>query len=968
MEGFRYKYGDRPLEGYAIQRAVGRGGFGEVYYAVSDAGREVALKVIQGYEQIELRGVSACMNLKSPHLVNIFDVRHNDQGEPFVIMEYVAGPSLRELLDASPAGLGPQKAAFFLREIAKGLTYLHDRGIVHRDLKPGNIFYEDGFVKIGDYGLSKAMAASRHSGQTITVGTVHYMAPEIGQGKYDASIDVYALGCVLYEMLTGQTPFLGGSPGEILMKHLMAEPDVKDIEEPFTTVIRKAMAKEPADRYRSAQEMVEAVFGTEHIRNSVSHFRPESLSMVAERVAQKVTVGGGSSADANRLGGQGGYGTGSLPDEPWDHFSNRMQELGRRWERAGDRLSRKMQRLSERFTGRAAPTEIVMPQVAKPAAGVVPVNDPLTWNQRRLLAVITALFVAAGSGALTEYSPYALGPFEALLSFVLITAAAGGILGSKVVFSPAIESEPLLGRAVYGMMGCAYAAMFLLVAAVPYSLIRGAATSGGDLKYVLACFIPFVMLCASLGTLVLKGLVRNGMVGARNEMGRAIYIVPLVSAAVVLGVLAAFMGNVPIYHRMSGTLLACGIMLLLMNWRKLTAPQRRSRISLRWAIIAGFLAFVLGEACDGEKIVAAGVMAGTVLVAQILAPFGPVAAMLSAASAGAAAAVGATASPGRGPRSSPFSPRPQGTDAAASPPKPADGLTPLANHHCSDRLRGEALLLACVGFVFPLAGLHRFYVGKIGTGLLWLCTLGFMYVGTIFDVICIALGAFHDKQGRRLLVWWNLNELSGVIPPTAAQPGIPATSSGTVPIDRPHRSLANASLAFLGSIVLLTAFVIGLAAALNLPAVVAAGWPDRQLAADLYKLFGYSGWPQLLLKLFWTSSTVLMVIGALFVLIARRGQGVAHVSRAALGAIAMFVSLQLLGQALVYENWPLILDMFDQHRAGPAIETFIDATRSNQSVAAGALVIGFLLLFAWPVRKPSAKPPFTGGQGQGVSS
>src|SRR5689334_1866728 len=142
MPSFRYKHGDRPLDGYTIQRGIGRGGFGEVYYALSDSGREVAIKAIQTFEEIELRGTGQCMNLKSPHLVTIFDVKRNEEAAPFVIMEYVAGPSLRGLLDDAPAGLGPQKAAFFLREIGKGLTFLHDCGIVHRDLKPANIFYE----------------------------------------------------------------------------------------------------------------------------------------------------------------------------------------------------------------------------------------------------------------------------------------------------------------------------------------------------------------------------------------------------------------------------------------------------------------------------------------------------------------------------------------------------------------------------------------------------------------------------------------------------------------------------------------------------------------------------------------------------------------------------------------------------------------------------------------------------------
>src|SRR3954451_11009918 len=270
MWSFQYKHGDRPLEGYTIQRAAGRGGFGEVYYAVSDSGREVALKVVTGYEQIELRGISQCMNLKSPHLVTIFDVKYNDQGKPFVIMEFVAGPNLRQLIDESPAGIGTQKAAFFLREIGKGLTYLHDCGIVHRDLKPANIFYENGYVKIGDYGLSKAISASHRSAQTVTVGTLHYMAPEVGNGCYDRSVDIYALGALLYEMLTGQPPFFGVSPAEVLMKHISAAVCLDGIEEPFATVVRRALEKDPARRYQSVQEMVEGVFGAEHIRQSVS--------------------------------------------------------------------------------------------------------------------------------------------------------------------------------------------------------------------------------------------------------------------------------------------------------------------------------------------------------------------------------------------------------------------------------------------------------------------------------------------------------------------------------------------------------------------------------------------------------------------------------------------------------------------------------------------------------------------------
>src|SRR3954452_22380982 len=100
-----------------------------------------------------------------------------------------------------------------------------------------------------------ARTPSQYSGQTVTVGTVHYMAPEIGEGRYDKSIDIYALGALLYEMLTGQVPFFGASPAEVLMKHLSTEVSLDHVEEPFKTMIRKAMAKNPADRYQSVQEM-----------------------------------------------------------------------------------------------------------------------------------------------------------------------------------------------------------------------------------------------------------------------------------------------------------------------------------------------------------------------------------------------------------------------------------------------------------------------------------------------------------------------------------------------------------------------------------------------------------------------------------------------------------------------------------------------------------------------------------------
>jgi hypothetical protein len=137
--------------------------------------------------------------------------------------------------------------------------YLHDHGIVHRDLKPANIFLENGILKVGDYGLSKFISGSQRTAQTQSVGTVHYMAPEISTGNYNRQIDIYAAGIILYEMLTGRVPFEGESAGEILMKHLTSPPDLSKVPEPFVGIVGKALAKNPAHRYATLAEMAKIV-------------------------------------------------------------------------------------------------------------------------------------------------------------------------------------------------------------------------------------------------------------------------------------------------------------------------------------------------------------------------------------------------------------------------------------------------------------------------------------------------------------------------------------------------------------------------------------------------------------------------------------------------------------------------------------------------------------------------------------
>src|SRR4051812_8219110 len=253
---FTFSSGARPLEGYTIKRAIGRGGFGEVYYATSDSGKEVALKLILRNLDVESRGVKQCMNLKCPNLLAVYNLETAPTGDTFVLMEYVAGPSLAQVLARHPNGLPPAEARAWLKGLIEGVAYLHDHGIVHRDLKPANLFMEEGTVKIGDYGLAKLINAGQETGHSESIGTCHYMAPEIASGKYQKPIDVYAIGVILYEMLTGRVPFEGESVGEILMKHLTARPDLSALPEPYKSIVARALAKDPAQRPKQLYQLL----------------------------------------------------------------------------------------------------------------------------------------------------------------------------------------------------------------------------------------------------------------------------------------------------------------------------------------------------------------------------------------------------------------------------------------------------------------------------------------------------------------------------------------------------------------------------------------------------------------------------------------------------------------------------------------------------------------------------------------
>ena len=255
---FTYRSGQRPLDGYTLKRGVGRGGFGEVYFGVSDGGKEVALKLLRGHTEIELRGVASCLNLKHPNLVHVYDLRPDALGDTWLVMEYVLGESMGQVIHRHPHGLPLNLAREWFVSLSRAVGFLHDHGVVHRDLKPANIFVENGTLKVGDYGLCKALGATQRQ-QTRTVGTVHYMAPEVSTGNYTKQIDVYACGIILHEMLTGRLPFDGESDGEILMKHLTATPDLSRVPAAYRDVVGRALDKDPARRFVSMAEFARAV-------------------------------------------------------------------------------------------------------------------------------------------------------------------------------------------------------------------------------------------------------------------------------------------------------------------------------------------------------------------------------------------------------------------------------------------------------------------------------------------------------------------------------------------------------------------------------------------------------------------------------------------------------------------------------------------------------------------------------------
>ena len=264
---------------YRIERELGAGGMATVYLAHDVRhDRKVAIKVLRpelsailGAERF-LVEIKTTANLQHPHILGLFDSGAAD-GNVFYVMPYVEGESLRDRLKRDHQ-LPVEEALRIAREVADALEYAHQHGIVHRDIKPENILLHGGHAVVADFGI--ALAASRSEGGSrmtetgMSLGTPHYMSPEqaMGEREITPKADIYALGCVLYEMLTAEPPFVGASAQAIIGRVLTEEPrsltaQRKTIPPHVEAAVRMALAKLPADRFASAKEFADALGKTD---------------------------------------------------------------------------------------------------------------------------------------------------------------------------------------------------------------------------------------------------------------------------------------------------------------------------------------------------------------------------------------------------------------------------------------------------------------------------------------------------------------------------------------------------------------------------------------------------------------------------------------------------------------------------------------------------------------------------------
>lgn len=265
----RYKFGAVIIRGHRCIRQIGSGGMCKIYLAESErAGSLVVLKIfsqvpdvsdrIVGFDRF-LQEYEIVAGLKHRNIVRIYDLGVADD-HAYIAMEHFPAGDLRQRMKAP---LAPATALHYLEQIASALEAIHAVGVLHRDLKPANVMLRtDGSVSLIDFGLAKANELDLElTGKREIFGTPYYMSPEQGHAELiDARSDLYSLGVVFYEMLTGRKPYLGGSAMEVIYKHKRAElPAIEPQYASYEPLLRRLLAKSPGDRFQSARALLDAV-------------------------------------------------------------------------------------------------------------------------------------------------------------------------------------------------------------------------------------------------------------------------------------------------------------------------------------------------------------------------------------------------------------------------------------------------------------------------------------------------------------------------------------------------------------------------------------------------------------------------------------------------------------------------------------------------------------------------------------
>ena len=260
----------RRIASYTLLEPIGHGGMSVVYRARHDAlDRTVAVKILSenlaaSSEFLERfrREARTVANLRHPNVITVFDFGQDERGVPYLVLEYIEGPTLADLMDA---GLDDSRIPNLLDQTAAGLDYAHGRGVIHRDIKPGNVLMtEDGRAVLADFGLAWLLEGAHLTLSGGVIGTPEYMSPEQAAGEtIDYRSDVYALGVVLYEMLVGERPFVAETPIAVLLQHLQDPPPSILIARPdlplaVGDVLARVLAKDPSERYSSAGELARA--------------------------------------------------------------------------------------------------------------------------------------------------------------------------------------------------------------------------------------------------------------------------------------------------------------------------------------------------------------------------------------------------------------------------------------------------------------------------------------------------------------------------------------------------------------------------------------------------------------------------------------------------------------------------------------------------------------------------------------